>query len=326
MKLNYANIAGSSLKRTYISPDNLSKEVIIKYNSQKIRDDRFINRSRLSFTANLFLDPSIKNFEYSNIYRCDKRLNKPIHTLAEKIKEVFIKFLDEAVDLREIHLNGWYVKAKENKPTILIAHGNGANITHPVNQKIMETLTDRGYGVLMIDYRGYGKSTGKPCEEGLYRDFKEALNYLHQEENIPLENIILMGHSLGCGVATHIAKEHKVKGTILLSPYTNMKEVFVHLANLGYINMHGMTGFPLSFYLMFAPLTQKFALDEKIALVKDPLAIFYSRKDEILPEYMAHRLKDKNPEAKLFISKTGHHIDIDWAEEAICEFIEGIST
>ena len=105
--------------------------------------------------------------------------------------------------------------AEDNKPTVLIFHGNAGNITH--RDMILQEFNTLGYPALLIDYHGYGKSEGKPSEKNLYRDGKASLEWLRRKNRKP-EEIVLFGKSLGSGVAVELATKHSFKGLILEKP------------------------------------------------------------------------------------------------------------
>ena len=92
-------------------------------------------------------------------------------------------------------LDTWFIPAPQARGVALILHGNVGNISQR-----MDTITmfhRLGYSVLIFDYRGYGRSTGQPSEEGLYRDAQTAWDHLTRQRGIPPQRIVLFGESLG---------------------------------------------------------------------------------------------------------------------------------
>ena len=122
-----------------------------------------------------------------------------------------------------IKLNAWYIKPKDGMPTILFSHGNGGNISYFFD--ILIPFAQKGYGIFIYDYRGYGNSKSFPFENGLYKDLRGAINYLNNEKNTPNKNIILWGLSIGGGVTSKIANENDFKAIILQSTFTNIKDM-----------------------------------------------------------------------------------------------------
>jgi fermentation-respiration switch protein FrsA (DUF1100 family) len=223
-----------------------------------------------------------------------------------------------------IKLNAWYIKAKDDKPTVIYCHGQGENIS--LWQDVAQTLSDNGYGVFMLDYRGHGRSSGSPTETGLYVDLESAVKYLKDFEHIPQDNVILWGRSLGGAVVTDVASRDRFKGVILESTFTNIRAVGIHLSQTGMIE--GPTHFWSCIATKFAkylPITQKFDSEHKIYKISSPLLIGHSVNDETVPVQMSYELARHNPKAQLFISKTGSHHSSDWFIPKALEFLGYLS-
>ena len=86
-----------------------------------------------------------------------------------------------------VKLDGWFVPANVSRGTVLFFHGNAGNISHRLDS--IAIFHKLGYSVMIFDYRGYGRSEGKPSEEGLYRDAEAAWRYLTEQKE--LRNIVL---------------------------------------------------------------------------------------------------------------------------------------
>lgn len=134
-------------------------------------------------------------------------------------------------------LNAWYVKAKPGQPTVVFSHGRDCNISH--QEHIIKALTadQRGYGVFVYDYPGFGRSEGKPSETSLYEAGEAACKLLASDGvtgcNVPYEQQILMGHSLGGAVAINTAKvlqeqNKKVKALVVVNTFDNLKQALHH--------------------------------------------------------------------------------------------------
>jgi fermentation-respiration switch protein FrsA (DUF1100 family) len=123
-----------------------------------------------------------------------------------------------------IKLHGWWIAAPEAKDSLatLHLHGNGGNITH--RGLSARNIIKAGSSVLLLDYRGYGKSEGKPSEKGLYQDAEAAYDWIASQGYRP-EQIIIHGESLGTAVATYLATKRKCAGLILEAPFTSAKAV-----------------------------------------------------------------------------------------------------
>jgi uncharacterized protein len=121
-----------------------------------------------------------------------------------------------------VKVHGWWVQREGSRLVTLFLHGNVGNITDRT-QRIQEIVA-AGSSVLMVDYRGYGKSNGRPSEPGLYRDCEAGYNYLLGKEYQP-DQIILHGESLGTAVAIDLASRRPCAGLILEAPFTSASDV-----------------------------------------------------------------------------------------------------
>ena len=114
-----------------------------------------------------------------------------------------------------MRLHGWYCTPQVGRGgalepvatnrTLLFLHGNAGNISH--RYEIIEDFVKLPVNVLIIDYRGYGKSEGRPSEQGLYTDARAAWDYLTTRRNIPASQIVIFGESLGGAVAIDLASK-----------------------------------------------------------------------------------------------------------------------
>jgi fermentation-respiration switch protein FrsA (DUF1100 family) len=121
-----------------------------------------------------------------------------------------------------ISLNAWYKAATPStQPTIIIFHGNAGHIG--TRMPLARQLIQKGFGVLLLDYRGYGGNPGHPSETGLYQDAHAGMFFL-KKQNIPMKQTVLYGESIGTGVAVKMATEYpNACALILQSPYTTLK-------------------------------------------------------------------------------------------------------
>ena len=220
-----------------------------------------------------------------------------------------------------VKLNGWYVKAKENKPTIIYCHGQGENIS--LWQNVIEVLANKGYGVFLLEFRGHGRSEGRPFESGLYIDLESAVNYLKTYEKVPEDNIILWGRSLGGAVVADVASRNNFKAVILESTFTNIRKEALHLTQTGILeNKFGFWTWLSGFFVKTMPITQKFETDKKIHKIKSPLLIGHSIHDVTVPVEMSYKLKALNHSARFFISNKGSHHESDWFFPEVIDFME----
>ncbi|MEE8577636.1 MAG: alpha/beta fold hydrolase, partial [candidate division Zixibacteria bacterium] len=122
----------------------------------------------------------------------------------------------------------WFIEAKSvdgnpQTPVVLFCHGNAGNMSHRV--ETAEMLVSLGASVLMFDYRGYGRSSGKPTEENCYGDARAAYDWLLAEKSIAPETIIIFGRSLGGAVAVDLASKNVCKGLVVESSFSSIVDM-----------------------------------------------------------------------------------------------------
>jgi len=186
-------------------------------------------------------------------------------------------------------LNGWFLDHEKPAAVILLAHGNAGNVT--TNADLLRMLHDRHHAsVLIFDYRGYGKSEGKPDERGILDDARAARSWLARRANIEEHDIVLMGESLGGGVMVDLAAEEGARGLILLSTFTSLPDV-------------ASRRFPL----LPARALMHNHLDSvaKIGKYHGPLLQAHGEKDHTVSIALGKRLFDAANEPKQFIVNSG---------------------
>lgn len=125
------------------------------------------------------------------------------------------------------NIDCWYIPPQPGKPTVLLCHGNGENITH--SQPTAKQLAAQGIGVFMVGYEGYGKNEGTPSESKLYQNAIDGAKYLNNQKGTPNNQIIVMGHSMGGPIATNtvasVTEGNHFKGLIMDSTVTSMADL-----------------------------------------------------------------------------------------------------
>lgn len=189
-------------------------------------------------------------------------------------------------------LAGWYIPAPAARGTLLYLHGNGGNIGHRLDP--IAVFHRLGLNILIIDYRGYGASTGKPGEEGTYQDALAAWDYLTQEKRHPPDRIVLFGESLGGSIAAWLAARQTPAGLVLYASFTSVPELAQALYPI----------FP-------AALLARYRYDTRAALgsVRCPLLILHSTDDEIIPFSHGQALLTAAREPKRLVELRGGHND-----------------
>ena len=168
--------------------------------------------------------------------------------------------------------------------TILYSHGNGENVSQLLN-RAEKMRSDFKCNVLVYDYAGYGKSEGNPTAPGVLDDGLAALTYLNQQEEIPTDQVIVWGFSLGGSVAVDLASKHKVKALIIESSFTSLAEMGRVVVPL----------FPAE-YLLWEQLSSI----KKIGNVRCPVFISHGRADRTIPFSQGERLFEAANEPKTF--------------------------
>ncbi|MGD9097034.1 MAG: alpha/beta hydrolase [Desulfobacterales bacterium] len=125
-----------------------------------------------------------------------------------------------------VDLHGWFVRGTvtAEKPLLIYYGGNAEEIS--VNLADLDQFGAGAY--LFMNYRGYGDSGGKPSQAALCGDAVHILDQVARHEKIPPEYMVLMGRSLGSGVAVHVAAQRRVRGVILVTPFDSLTNVARH--------------------------------------------------------------------------------------------------
>jgi len=191
-----------------------------------------------------------------------------------------------------IRLFAWYIPAAHATDVLIFCHGNAGNISHRMESiKIFHEL---GLNVFIFDYRGYGRSEGKPSEQGTYRDAEAAWNFLVSEKGVNPKNIFIFGRSLGGAIASWLAKQHTPRALIIESAFTSVVDVAAKFYPL----------FPVNHFLRF-----KYPTKEFIEKIDCPVLIIHSRDDEIIPFQFGQELYQIANEPKQFLEIHGSHND-----------------
>jgi len=258
------------------------------------------------------------NYEKDLIYYpMDRRIADVRLNLKNNFEDTYFYTLDG------IKLNAWYIKADAGKPTVIYCHGQGENISQW--QSIAQTLADNGYGIFMLEYRGHGRSDGSPSESGLYKDLESAVKYLTEYEHISQSDMVLWGRSLGGAVVADIASRDKFKGVILESTFTNIRAAGVHLCSTKILEgKFGLWSKLSTTFIKFMPITQKFDTENKVSKISSHLLIGHSINDETIPVSMGIKLAELNPNAEVYISKTGSHLSSEWFKNRALEFLSSL--
>ena len=209
--------------------------------------------------------------------------------LIHSIEKINIKTEDN------IDLKGWFHLKDLKKKTILFFHGNAGTLDNRIYK--LNFLGNLDINFLIIAWRGYSGSSGKPTELGLYQDAKSAVNWLNLK-GIAEKNIILYGESLGTSVAIEIGQSKNFAGMILEAPFTSMVDT-------------GKKYYP--FFPVKLLLKDKYESKNKIKNIKFPILVMHGKKDKIIPFYMGEAIYNlaNKPKFKYFSDNDDHMMDFD---------------
>ena len=166
--------------------------------------------------------------------------------------------------------------------TLLFSHGNAEDLGDSLS--FLQMYRDAGFAVFSYDYRGYGTSTGKPSESGVYADVSAAYAYLTSQLHVPPERIVSLGRSVGCAPAIHLAANNKLAGLIAEAPF--------------------MTAFRVLTRVPLLPW-DKFNNLRNIRKVHAPVLIIHGRNDQVVPFWHGERVYEAANEPKRFVAVEG---------------------
>lgn len=260
------------------------------------------NRRRTWFAALLLfalLVMFLRHFEHSQVYHPSREMDATGAELGRPFENVSFQSSDG------LQLNGWFFPAATNSPrrhlAVLICHGNGGNISHRLD--LYQALLQTGVAVFAFDYRGYGRSEGRPSEEGTCLDAQAAHRWLGQKG---FQNIVAYGESLGGGVASELCRREKVAGLVLQSTFTSIVDIGAEL-----------------FPWLPVRLISRIQYDTrgKLPQLKIPVLILHSRVDDLVPFHHAERNFAAANEPKLLCELGGDHND---ALDDAAPFLDGM--
>jgi len=190
-----------------------------------------------------------------------------------------------------VRIHGFFVPAPGATRAILYLHGNAGNASHRL--PIGALLARLGAHVLLLDYRGYGRSEGRPDEAGVYADARAGLRHLVGPRGLPERRVVLFGSSLGGAVAVELAQGRGVAGVVLESTWSTLSDVAAN-----------------AFGPLARPFTRgRFDSLQKIGRLRAPLLFLHGDRDDIVPLALGRRLFDAAPEPKAFeiLRGAGHN-------------------
>lgn len=189
-----------------------------------------------------------------------------------------------------LRLAAWFVPTTgdANGGTVVVLNGNAGNRSH--RAPLARALAEKGYGVLLVDYRGYGANPGRPTEDGLIADARAAVAYLETRPDVDADQIAYFGESLGAAVAIGLAEQRPPAALVLRSPFVSLPDI-------------------ASVHYPFLPtsglLWDHYPNLDRISRIDAPILIVAGSADSIVPPSQSQRLFEAASEPKEFVMIEG---------------------
>lgn len=225
-------------------------------------------------------------FQSRLIYFPEREITLMPADLGLPFEDIYLETRDGA------RIHGWFVPHPAPRATLLFLHGNAGNISARLDS--VQRFYRMGLSVFIIDYHGYGHSSGSPGEQATYEDARAAWHYLIDDRRLPPERLLLFGRSLGGAVALWLASEYRPGALILESTFTSVADLGAEL-------------YP---YLPVRWLARiRYPSLERMPGVKCPVLVVHSRDDEIIPYAHGRKLYQAATAPKQFLQLSGPHND-----------------
>ena len=237
----------------------------------------------------------------------------PGRTLTMTPTDVGMDFQDVSIATTDgVILHGWFIAGQSSR-VLLFFHGNAGNISHRLDS--IAQFRELGLSVLIIDYRGYGQSTGRTTERGIYRDADAAWRYLIDDRGIVANDIVIFGRSLGASVASRLASEYQPSALIVESSFTSIPDIAQDI----------YPWLPVRWLSRLSHATRDYVRD-----VRCPILIIHSRDDEIIPFRHGEAIFASANEPRTLLTIRGTHNDAFLLDErayvaGLRMFLAGIS-
>lgn len=225
-------------------------------------------------------------------------------------EDVYFKTLDG------VELNAWYVPSREagsasERSVLLFFHGNAGNISHRIEK--IDFFNRLGVDVFIIDYRGYGRSSGFPSEKGVMRDARTAYLHLVSQRGKQAQQVIVYGESIGGAMAVDVAHRERVGALIVEDTFTSIQDLVRVI------------------YPFIPPWLVRTRMDSlsKIKELSCPKLVIHSVDDEIIPFALGEKLFKEAAEPKVFLKVRGGHNTSFFESQSVLEagirdFLDGL--
>lgn len=198
-----------------------------------------------------------------------------------------------------LNLHGWWIEHPEASASVILSHGNAGNISHRIS--LVQMMNGLKVNFFLYDYRGYGKSEGRPDEKGLYLDGMAAYQFVRETKGITPGEIILFGRSIGGAVAAENAVKTEIGGLVIESAFSDVRSLMRQL-------------FPIvpTFLAKY-----DFPVSEYLKEITVPVMIMHSHQDDIIPYNHGLKNYEAANSPKWFIELQGGHNDNFMVSETI---------
>ena len=244
----------------------------------------------------------LRAFEHRQVYHPDREMIARPTELGRPFEDVSFTAADG------VRLHGWFFPAHADSPraqlVVLLCHGNGGNISYRLDH--YRAILETGVSLFTFDYRGYGRSDGRPGEQGTYLDAQAAYQWL-TEKGFKGDGIIALGESLGGGVAAELATHEPLSGLILQSTFTSVPDVGAEIFPWLPVRLLG---------------TIQYNVRGKLPRLHIPVMIMHSPADTLIRFSHGQKNFAAANEPKVFWELAGDHNDTLLAGEQ--NYIEGL--
>lgn len=192
----------------------------------------------------------------------------------EKLQDID-EFKEIKINNDEVNLSGWFwniQNKKEEAPLVIFFTGNAQNSSNTLyNYYLSETMKDvfGDYNLMIIDYPGYGISKGKPSDDSMFVASDYIFEYAIEMEEVDENDIVIMGYSIGTGVASYCASKNEANGLILIAPYDKALSLYNDVID----SFHG----PIQSFARYSFDSVTYAEN-----VNEPTLIFTSKADAVI--------------------------------------------
>lgn len=225
----------------------------------------------------------------------------PGRELTASPSDIGLAYEDVAIATEDgLRLHGWFVPAAgTERATLLFFHGNAGNISHRLES--IRQFHELGLAMLIVDYRGYGRSEGRPSEEGTYRDAAAAWEYLTAERGVAASDVVVFGRSIGGSIAAWLAARRAPRALIVESSFASLTSLGQELYPFLPVRLLSRYRYPTAEY---------------VAAADCPVLVIHSRADEIIPFRHGERIYEAAGEPRMFLALDGPHNGAHVLDEA----------